>query len=210
MTDFDGVSVVNLWENHLSGWNAFFKRILDLAVALAAVILLAPFFLVIGFAIKCATAGPVFYVQRRMGHDGRIFQMLKFRTMRTGSEDDSRFTQPDDERCTPIGRILRRTSLDELPQLLNVIAGQMSLVGPRPERPVFIEKFRKAYPQYMMRHKLKAGMTGWAQVNGWRGDTSLRKRLQYDLYYLHNWSIWFDFKIIFMTLFPGSLQRNAY
>ena len=129
--------------------------------------------------------------------------------MRPGAEDDTRFTRPEDERCTPVGRVLRRTSLDELPQLLNVISGHMSLVGPRPERPVFIEKFRRDLPRYMLRHKLKAGMTGWAQVNGWRGDTSLKKRLQYDLYYLHNWSLWFDIKIILMTLFSRSAYRNA-
>jgi len=136
--------------------------------------------------------------------------MVKFRSMRPGAEDDTGFTKPEDERCTAVGRILRRTSLDELPQLFNVIAGHMSLVGPRPERPVFIEKFRRDLPRYMLRHKLKAGMTGWAQVNGWRGDTSLKKRLQYDLYYLHNWSLWFDVKIIVMTLARGWTQRNAY
>ena len=209
-TDFDGLRIVNLWENHLSGWNAFAKRALDLAVASAALVLLLPVLAGIALAIKLTSPGPVLYVQRRMGHDGRIFPMVKFRSMRPGAEDDTRFTRPEDERCTPVGRILRRTSLDELPQLLNVIAGHMSLVGPRPERPVFIEKFRRDLPRYMLRHKLKAGMTGWAQVNGWRGDTSLKKRLQYDLYYLHNWSLWFDIKIIVMTLARGWTQRNAY
>jgi len=209
-TYFDGLHIINLWENHLSGWNAFAKRALDLGVALTAVLVLAPFLLAIGAWIKLTTNGPIFYVQRRMGHDGRVFSMIKFRTMQVGAEDDTRFTQRDDERCTPIGRFLRRTSLDELPQLFNVVAGQMSLVGPRPERPVFIEKFRRSYPSYMLRHKVKAGMTGWAQVNGWRGDTSLRKRLQYDLYYLHNWSLWLDVKILLMTLFRGSAHRNAY
>jgi len=136
--------------------------------------------------------------------------MIKFRTMRMGSENDHRFTQPIDDRCTAFGRILRRTSLDELPQLFNVILGQMSLVGPRPERPIFIESFRRALPEYMLRHKAKAGMTGWAQVNGWRGDSSLKKRLQYDLYYLHNWSLLFDLKILLMTLFRGWTHRNAY
>ena len=208
--DFDGLSVVNLWENHLSGWNAFAKRILDLGIAGLAIAALSPFLFLIALVIKLTDRGPVFYVQKRMGHDGQIFPMIKFRTMRAGSEDDSKFTQPGDERCTALGQVLRRTSLDELPQLFNVLAGHMSLVGPRPERPVFIESFKKTLPRYMLRHKLKAGMTGWAQVNGWRGATSLKKRLQYDLYYLHNWSLGFDLKILFITLFRGWTHRNAY
>ena len=136
--------------------------------------------------------------------------MVKFRTMRDGSDDDQKFTAPDDERCTRVGRFLRRTSLDELPQLFNVLVGQMSLVGPRPERPVFIAKFRQSLPRYMLRHKIKAGMTGWAQINGWRGNTSLKKRLQYDLFYMHNWSLWFDVKILVLTLVRGWRNLNAY
>jgi Undecaprenyl-phosphate glucose phosphotransferase len=208
--DFDGLRVVNLWENDLSGWNVFAKRTLDLAIAWTGLIVLSPLLLLLALVIKLTDGGPVLYIQKRMGHDGQIFPMVKLRTMRLGSEDDTKFTQPRDERCTPIGRFLRRTSLDELPQLLNVIAGHMSLVGPRPERPVFIESFRKTMPQYMLRHKVKAGMTGWAQVNGWRGATSLKKRLQYDLYYLHNWSLWFDLKILLITLLRGWTHRNAY
>jgi len=209
-TDFDGLSVVSLWENHLSGWNALSKRALDVGVGGAAFLILSPLFAIIAAAIRCIDGGPVLYVQARMGHDGRVFPMLKFRTMRNDSEDDTRFTQPDDDRCTRLGRFLRRTSMDELPQLLNVLWGHMSLVGPRPERPIFIERFRRSYPRYMLRHKVKAGMTGWAQVNGWRGATSLKKRLQYDLYYLHNWSLGFDLKILFLTLLRGRAQRNAY
>ncbi|HVR72724.1 MAG TPA: undecaprenyl-phosphate glucose phosphotransferase [Planctomycetota bacterium] len=208
--DFDGIRIVSLWENHLSGWNMFAKRILDIVVALAALAALGPVLLLIALVLKLMEGGPVFYVQQRMGHDGRIFPMFKFRTMRSGSEDDTKFTGPGDERCTLTGRFLRRTSLDELPQLLNVLVGHMSLVGPRPERPVFIETFRRTMPGYMLRHKLKAGMTGWAQVNGWRGATSLKKRLQYDLYYLHHWSLWFDLKILLITLFGGWTHRNAY
>jgi Undecaprenyl-phosphate glucose phosphotransferase len=209
-TELDGIRIVNLWENHLSGWNAVSKRGLDILVAVAALVLLAPLLAAIAAAIKLAAGGPVLYVQTRMGHDGRTFPMLKFRTMREGSEDDTRFTRPGDARSTPIGRLLRRTSLDELPQLVNVLLGQMSLVGPRPERPVFIERFRRTIPRYMLRHRAKAGMTGWAQVNGWRGDTSLKKRLQYDLYYLHNWSLAFDLKILVITLLRGWRHRNAY
>jgi Undecaprenyl-phosphate glucose phosphotransferase len=210
VTEFDGLRIVNLWENHLNGWNAFSKRALDLAVAAGALAVLSPIFLTIAALIKATTRGPVFFIQERMGHDGRLFPMVKFRTMAAGAEDDTRFTQPGDRRCTAVGRVLRQTSLDELPQLLNILAGHMSLVGPRPERPVFIEKFRETFPGYMLRHKLKAGMTGWAQVNGWRGDTSLKKRLQYDLYYLHNWSLGFDLKILWITLLRGWTHRNAY
>ncbi|MBI4603950.1 MAG: undecaprenyl-phosphate glucose phosphotransferase [Planctomycetes bacterium] len=209
-TDFDGLPIVNLWENHLTGANVLTKRALDLGIATVALVVLGPLMAAIAAAIRLTSGRPIFYLQARMGHDGRVFPMLKFRTMRSGSEDDTRFTQPDDDRCTRLGRFLRRTSLDELPQLLNVLAGQMSLVGPRPERPVFIESFRKTLPRYMLRHKVKAGMTGWAQVNGWRGATSPKKRLQYDLYYLHNWSLGFDLKILLMTLLRGWTQKNAY
>jgi Undecaprenyl-phosphate glucose phosphotransferase len=209
-TEFDGIRILNLWENHLSGWNAFWKRSLDVVVAATALTVLSPLLLLIAASVKLATGGPVFYIQKRMGHDGRVFPMLKFCTMRAGTEDDTHFTRPDDARSTPIGRFLRKTSLDELPQLLNVLLGQMSLVGPRPERPVFIDRFRRTLPRYMLRHRAKAGMTGWAQVNGWRGDTSLKKRLQYDLYYLHNWSLAFDIKILLLTLFRGWRHRNAY
>jgi Undecaprenyl-phosphate glucose phosphotransferase len=208
--DFDGLRIVNLWENHLVGWNATLKLLLDLGVAAVALVVLAPVFLAIALAIKLTERGPVFWVQERMGHDGRTFRMLKFRTMRPGSEDDTRFTQPGDPRCTRVGRFLRRTSLDELPQLLNVLRGEMSLVGPRPERPVFVAEFQRTMPRYMLRHKAKAGITGWAQVNGWRGATSLRKRLQYDLDYLHNWSLALDLKILAMTLVRVFTQRNAY
>ncbi len=208
--DFDGLSIVNLWENHLGGWNVFAKRCLDLGISLLAIIFFSPAILLISALILLLEGGPIFYVQRRMGHDGRIFPMIKFRTMSLGAENDTKFTQPNDERCTGLGRFLRRTSVDELPQLFNVILGHMSLVGPRPERPVFIESFRKSMPRYMLRHKVKAGMTGWAQVNGWRGATSLKKRLQYDLYYLHNWSLWFDLKILALTFIRGWTHRNAY
>ena len=175
-------------------------------------VLASPLMLLIGLGVKLTSSGPVLYRQERTGLDGRKFQMVKFRTM---VEDAEKITGPvwanrDDPRVTPFGRWLRRTSLDELPQLFNVIKGEMSLVGPRPERPLFVEQFREAVPKYLLRHKVKAGMTGWAQVNGWRGQTPLEKRLEYDLYYIENWSLGFDLKILLLTLFRGFLHRNAY
>ncbi len=210
VADFDGLHIVSMWENHLTGWNMFAKRALDITVSLSGIILASPCLLVIATAVASTSRGPVLYRQDRMGHDGKIFSIIKFRTMRDGSDDDQKFTEPDDDRCTAVGRFLRRTSLDELPQLFNVLIGQMSLVGPRPERPVFIAKFRQSLPQYMLRHKIKAGMTGWAQINGWRGNTSLKKRLQYDLFYMHNWSLGFDLKILALTLVRGWRNLNAY
>ena len=210
LTDFDGLPVVSVWETRAQGFDAVIKRGLDVAVASAGLAACLPLFLVIAGAIKATSRGPVLYVQKRMGMDGKIFSILKFRTMRADAGETADWTQPGDKRCTRFGRLLRRTSLDELPQLFNVLAGQMSLVGPRPERPVLIEEFRKRFPHYMHRHQVKAGMTGWAQVNGWRGNTSLRKRLQYDLYYMRHWSIWFDLKILALTLLRGLVHRNAY
>lgn len=210
LSNFDGLPVLHVWENRLTGWNAFVKRSLDVALASLASIACLPLFLVIAALVKLTSPGPILYVQQRMGLDGRIFPILKFRTMRCDADRVEGWTLPEDERCTGFGRLLRRTSLDELPQLVNVLAGQMSVVGPRPERPVLIEKFRRTMPQYMLRHQVKAGMTGWAQVNGWRGNTSLRKRLQYDLYYARHWSIWFDLKILALTVMRGLVHRNAY
>ena len=147
-----------------------------------------------------------------MGLDGRTFDALKFRSMRLDAEQRTGavWASKDDDRCTPIGRFIRKVSLDELPQLFNVLRGEMSLVGPRPERPVFIEQFKKQIPDYMLRHKVKAGITGWAQINGWRGNTSLEKRIEFDLYYIERWSLWFDIKILFLTIFKGFVDPNAY
>jgi lipopolysaccharide/colanic/teichoic acid biosynthesis glycosyltransferase len=147
-----------------------------------------------------------------MGLDGRKFDILKYRSMRTDAEKETGavWAKKDDPRRTWLGAMLRKTSLDELPQFINVLKGDMSIVGPRPERPVFINDFKKQVPRYMLRHKMKAGITGWAQVNGWRGDTSLLKRIQYDIYYIENWSIWFDIRIMFMTLYRGLVSRSAY
>ena len=167
--------------------------------------------MLLGAAVKLTSPGPILYRQERMGLDGRTFQMLKFRSMWTGAEDDTGavWAAREDRRTTPIGALLRRMSLDELPQLFNVLRGAMSLVGPRPERPVFIEEFRKRISKYMLRHKVKAGMTGWAQVNGWRGDTSLEKRIECDLYYIEHWSVLLDLKILWLSLWKGFIHKNA-
>ncbi|HYT87231.1 MAG TPA: exopolysaccharide biosynthesis polyprenyl glycosylphosphotransferase, partial [Gemmataceae bacterium] len=179
--------------------------------SLVGLVLLAPLLLVIALLVKLTSPGPVFYRQERCGLNGRRFFMLKFRSMRADAEQaGAGWTQKDDPRRTAVGAFLRRTSLDELPQLLNVLVGDMSLVGPRPERPVFIQQFSKTIPNYMARHRVKAGITGWAQVHGWRGDTSLRKRLQYDLYYITHWTPWLDLRILWMTVWRGLFHRNAY
>ncbi len=167
---------------------------------------------IIALCVKLQSPGPVFYRQVRTGLDGREFDLLKFRTMRSDAEEESGpvWTQKGDARRTVVGAFLRRTSLDELPQFWNVLKAEMSIVGPRPERPEFIALFRDKYPQYMLRHKMKAGMTGWAQVNGWRGNTDLKKRLDYDMYYIEHWSIWFDIKIMALTMWKGLVHKNAY
>jgi len=168
-------------------------------------------FAVIAALIKYSSEGPVFYRQERMGLDGKAFEVLKFRSMYPGAEDATGpiWARDNDPRCTPVGKWLRRLDLDELPQLWNVLRGDMSIVGPRPERPYFVEQFKHRIPQYMLRHKVKAGITGWAQVNGWRGNTSLEKRIEYDLYYIENWSVGLDIKIMCLTVLRG-LQKHAY
>jgi exopolysaccharide biosynthesis polyprenyl glycosylphosphotransferase len=168
--------------------------------------------LVVALAVKLTSRGPIFYSQERCGLNGKPFKMLKFRTMRVNAEAETGpvWTTKDDDRRTPIGAFLRKTSLDELPQFINVLLGDMSLVGPRPERPHFIEEFSQTIPNYMSRHSVKCGITGWAQVNGWRGNTSLRKRIQFDLYYITHWNPWFDIKIMFMTVWRGLVHKNAY
>lgn len=210
--DLDGMPIIALRQSTVEGWNRVLKRSFDLVGATVAILLLTPIWIVVPMLIKLLSPGPIFYVQERMGLDGRSFRMLKFRSMRVNAEAETGavWASRDDERRTRLGAFLRETSLDEIPQLFNVLAGSMSLVGPRPERPVFIKEFRKSIPNYMLRHKMKAGITGWAQVNGWRGNTSLEKRIEYDIYYLTNWSIWFDLKIIIMTLFTGFRNPNAY
>lgn len=210
--DFDGVPVVRINDSPLIGWYAAAKRLTDLVVAAIALVLLAPLLLAIAALVKLTSPGPVLYRQERMGLDGRTFQMLKFRSMRVDAESSTGavWAKETDNRRTLLGTILRKTSLDELPQLWNVLRGEMSLVGPRPERPVFVDQFRKEIPHYMLRHKVKSGITGWAQVNGWRGNTSLRRRIECDLYYIQNWSYALDLKILTLTLWKGFINKNAY
>ncbi len=210
--EFDGLPLINIRESPLFGWSAIIKRWVDIAISATALVAGAPLFGAIALATWVSSGRPVLYVQRRMGLDGRLFTMFKFRTMSNTNKSDEKpsWTQRNDPRRTRLGAVLRRGSLDELPQLWNVLRGEMSLVGPRPERPVLIEQFRREIPGYMLRHKVKAGMTGWAQINGWRGDTSLHERIEHDIHYIQNWSLWLDFQIMFMTLFKGWFGRNVY
>ena len=210
--EFESIPFVHLRESPLYGWNRVAKRVLDLIVGGGALVLAAPVMLAIATALKLVSRGPVLYRQERMGLDGQRFRMLKFRTMRVDAERETGpvWARPDDSRRTRLGTFLRRWSLDELPQLWNVLRGEMSLVGPRPERPSFVEEFRRRVPGYMLRHKVKAGITGWAQINGWRGQTSIEKRIEYDLYYIERWSLGFDLKILLLTFWSGFRNRNAY
>jgi exopolysaccharide biosynthesis polyprenyl glycosylphosphotransferase len=196
----------------MDGASIILKRMLDIFGSLIGIILVSPIMLVAALLVKITSRGPILYRQERMGLDGRPFMILKFRSMPVDAEKKSGavWATANDQRPTWIGRVMRKTSIDELPQLFNILAGQMSLVGPRPERPVFVEDFRKQIPGYMLRHKVKAGLTGWAQVNGWRGNTSLEKRIEFDLFYIQNWSIWMDIKIILMTCVRIFFDRNAY
>ena len=177
----------------------------DSAITGVAFIFVAPL-------IYKASPGPIFYCQERVGKNGRRFKMYKFRSMeiQKESEEKKAWTVKNDPRVTGIGKFMRHTSLDELPQLFNILKGEMSLVGPRPERPFFVEKFREEIPRYMVKHQVRPGLTGWAQVNGYRGDTSIRKRIECDLYYIENWSVGFDIKIMFLTIFKGFINKNAY
>ena len=206
--EFDGLQIIGLQSSPLDGWNALLKRTVDVLLGGLALFVFAPLMVLITLAIRLTSPGPVIYRQERMGLDGERFEMLKFRTM---VPDAERHTGPvwaadNDPRVTRLGRWLRWTSLDELPQLINVLRGEMSLVGPRPERPPLIDEFRKSLPKYMLRHKVKAGMTGWAQVNGWRGNTDLETRIAHDLDYIENWSLWRDLRILSVTLFRGFLH----
>ncbi|HTR03334.1 MAG TPA: undecaprenyl-phosphate glucose phosphotransferase [Thermoanaerobaculia bacterium] len=210
--DLDGLPVVHLSQVPLTGWMSLVKRTIDVAISGSALVVLSPVYAAIALAIRVVDGPPILYRQRRMGLDGRPFDILKFRSMVVDAEQRSGpiWTSPDDERRTRLGAFLRRWSLDELPQLVNVLRGEMSLVGPRPERPEFVREFKEKFPQYMLRHRVRAGITGWAQVHGWRGNTSLSKRIEYDLYYIENWSLALDIKILWMTLRHGLRHRNAY
>ena len=211
LEDLDGVPILNINDVPLQGFNSAMKRAIDLVLSAVALVFLAIPLGIIALLVRLTSPGPVFYRQERMGLDGRAFTVFKFRSMFSDAERETGpvFAEEDDPRCTPVGRLLRRFDLDELPQIWNVLKGDMSLVGPRPERPYFVEQFKQRYPQYMLRHKVRAGITGWAQVNGWRGNTSIEKRIEYDLYYIGNWSLRLDLKIMWLTVVRG-LIKPAY
>ncbi|MCX6551234.1 MAG: undecaprenyl-phosphate glucose phosphotransferase [Acidobacteria bacterium] len=203
--DLDGVPIININDIPLQGLSALAKRSVDLAISAAGLVVLAVPCALVALFIRLTSPGPVFYRQERMSLDGSPFTVYKFRSMYHEAEASTGpiWARDEDPRCTPIGRYLRQFDIDELPQLWNVVKGEMSLVGPRPERPYFVEQFKHRYPEYMLRHKVKSGITGWAQVNGWRGNTSLEKRIEFDLYYIENWSLSLDFKIMWLTLVRG-------
>ena len=210
--DFYTIPAVQLNNSEMSLGKRFIKRTFDLVSCSLAVLLLSPLFLILALMVKLSSKGPVFFRQKRVTRDGRVFEMLKFRSMRTDMPEQNgpHWTEEDDPRVTKLGRILRKTSLDELPQFFNVLSGSMSLIGPRPERPELVEEFKKTIPGYDLRHKVKAGISGWAQVNGLRGNTSIEKRVAFDLYYIRNWSVFLDFKIVILTFFKGFINKNAY
>jgi Undecaprenyl-phosphate glucose phosphotransferase len=212
MEHIEGLPIINLGDIPLQGWHNVLKRAFDLVFGCLSLLLALPFCIVIAAAIKLTSRGPVFYRQARVGLDGRIFHMLKFRTMVANAESRTGpiWAQPQDSRVTPLGRFLRKYSIDETPQLLNVIKGDMSLVGPRPERPEFVEQFKTHIPRYMLRHRVKTGMTGWAQVHGLRGNTPLDKRIEFDIYYIQNWTFRLDLEIVWRTLLKFQfIDRNS-
>ena len=209
--DLGGLPLLSVRDVALRGWKLTLKRAVDLVGSAIMLVLLSPFLMLAALIIKLDSPGPVFYAQERMGLDAKPFWCIKFRSMRTDAERDGPgWTIEGDPRVTRIGRLFRRLSIDELPQLVNVLMGEMSLVGPRPERPVYVEQFRRSIPRYMDRHREKAGLTGWAQVNGLRGDTSIAERTKYDLWYIENWSLWLDFKILLLTALALIGDRHAY
>lgn len=211
--DLLGLPVVNIRRVPLNNMlNAFVKRCVDLFGAVVALILFSPVMAITVAIIKATSPGPLIFRQERIGLQNKPFQMYKFRSMIVQDKESEKkgWTTKEDPRVTPIGKFIRKTSIDELPQLINVLKGDMSLIGPRPERPQFVEKFREEIPRYMVKHQVRPGLTGWAQVNGYRGDTSIKKRIEYDLYYIENWSLGFDFKILFLTFFKGFINKNAY
>ncbi|NOQ93500.1 MAG: undecaprenyl-phosphate glucose phosphotransferase [Methylophaga sp.] len=203
VSQIDGMPVINMSVSPMKGANAIVKWLEDKLLSIFILLLISPLMLIIAFAVKLSSSGPVFYRQERISWNGKRFQMLKFRSMPTDSDKDIVWGQAKNKHPTRVGQFLRKTSLDELPQFINVLKGDMSIVGPRPERTVFVEQFKHEINSYMQKHLVQAGITGWAQVNGWRGDTCLQTRVKYDLYYVEHWSLWFDLKIIFMTLFKG-------
>jgi Undecaprenyl-phosphate glucose phosphotransferase len=211
--DLEGLPVINIRHVPLNSlFNKSVKRMVDMFGAVVAITLFSPIMLATAVIIKLTSPGPLIYCQERVGLHNRPFKMYKFRSMevQAPAAEKSRWTTPNDSRVTPIGRFIRKTSIDEMPQLFNVLMGDMSLVGPRPERPFFVDKFKEEIPRYMIKHQVRPGMTGWAQVNGYRGDTSITKRIEHDLYYIENWTLGLDFKILFLTFFKGFINKNAY
>ena len=211
--DLQGLPVINIRHVPLTELhNAYIKRIVDIFGALFGIILFSPLMIIAAILVKLTDGGPIIYAQERVGLHNKPFKMYKFRSMavQKPSEEKSKWTTPNDPRVTAVGRFIRKTSIDEMPQFFNILKGDMSLVGPRPERPFYVEKFREEIPHYMIKHQVRPGLTGWAQVNGFRGDTSIQKRRDHDLYYIENWTLGFDFKIMFLTIFKGFINKNAY
>ena len=211
--DLMGLPVINIRYVPLSNTgNAYLKRCMDVAGALFGIIITSPLLLVIAILVKLSSPGPIIFKQERVGLHNKNFYMYKFRSMELQSEEDEKkaWTVKNDPRVTRVGKFIRKTSIDELPQLFNILKGDMSLVGPRPERPLFVEKFKEEIPRYMIKHQIRPGLTGWAQVNGYRGDTSILKRIEYDLYYIENWTVGLDVKIILLTFITGFVNKNAY
>jgi len=212
LSEIAGVPVVNISYSAIDGMNEIVKTVEDYVLSAILLLLASPLMLLIAIGVKISSPGPILYRQRRVGWNGQEFTMFKFRSMPVEAEKETGpvWANKMDKRATRFGSFLRKTSLDELPQLFNVLKGEMSLIGPRPERPMFVEKYKDEIPHYMKKHLVKAGLTGWAQVHGWRGNTSLHTRIEHDLYYIENWSLWLDIKIIIMTIFRGLVHKNAY
>lgn len=211
--DLLGLPVVNIRHVPLSNtFHMMVKRVMDIVGSICCIVLFSPLMILTAILIKATSKGPLIFKQERVGLHNRPFQMYKFRSMevQTKKEESKGWTVKNDPRVTRIGKIIRKTSIDELPQIFNVLKGDMSLVGPRPERPFFVEKFKEEIPRYMIKHQVRPGITGWAQVNGYRGDTSIRKRIEHDLYYIENWTLGMDIKILFLTVFKGFINKNAY
>lgn len=213
MEDLQGLPVINIRHVPLTDpLNSIIKRLFDIVGSLMCIIIFSPIMLVTALLVKLTSKGPIIYCQERVGLHNRGFEMYKFRSMavQKPNEEKKAWTVKNDPRVTWIGKIIRSTSIDELPQLFNVLKGDMSLIGPRPERPFYVEKFKEEIPRYMIKHQVRPGMTGWAQVNGLRGDTSIKKRIEFDLYYIENWTFGFDIRILFLTVFKGFVNKNAY
>lgn len=211
--DLMGLALINIRYVPLTNnLNWITKRVVDVIVAFVGAVVFSPVMLLCAIAVKCTSRGPVIFKQERVGLHNKTFEMYKFRTMEVQRPDAEKkgWTMKDDPRVTKVGKILRKTSMDELPQLFNILKGDMSVVGPRPERPQFVEQFKEEIPRYMVKHQVRPGLTGWAQINGYRGDTSIKRRIEYDIYYIENWTLSFDFKIMLLTLFKGFINKNAY